>query len=47
MKSKTIDCEKRKDKQSADFDILRKDEQFWQRAVRILSKNEIVEIVSK
>jgi hypothetical protein len=40
----TSDCERKKrDKQSADFDILRMDEAFWQKTVRILSKNEISE----
>lgn len=41
----TSECEKKKvkDKQSVDFDIVRKDEVFWQKAVRILSKNEISE----
>lgn len=52
MDIKSNDIDKKKDKQSADVDILRKDEQFWQRAVKILARSEIqdaknAEIVSK
>ena len=43
MDIKSNDADKKRDKQSADFDILRKDEQFWQRAVKVLARNEIVE----
>ncbi|KAL7017085.1 hypothetical protein ACKWTF_010242 [Chironomus riparius] len=44
MDIKSNDKDKKKDKQSADLDILRKDEQFWQRAVKILARNEIQEL---
>jgi hypothetical protein len=43
MDIKSNDTDKKKDKQSADVDILLKDEQFWQRAVKILARNEIQE----
>jgi hypothetical protein len=43
MDTKSSDSERKRDKQSADFDILRKDEAFWQRAVRFLAKNEVSE----
>ena len=42
---------KRKDKQVvlnvADLDIVRKDEAFWQRAVKALAKEQIFESVEK
>lgn len=40
---KSADNEKKKDRETAGFEILRKDEQFWQRAVKVLSKIEISE----
>jgi hypothetical protein len=43
METKTSDCEKKREKQSADLDILRKEEEFWQKAVKILAKKEICE----
>lgn len=41
------DTEKKREKQSSDLDILRKDEQFWQKAVKVLSRNEISETKDK
>lgn len=43
MDSKSSDCERKKDRQGSEFDILRKDEIFWQKAVKFLSKNQISE----
>lgn len=40
---KVSDCEKKKDKQALDLDILNKDEEFWKKAVKVLSRVEISE----
>lgn len=40
---KLNDSEKKKDRESAGFEVLRKDEQFWQRAVKVLARIEISE----
>lgn len=40
---KSSDCEKKKDKQSMDLEILRKNEEFWQKAVKVLARIEISE----
>lgn len=40
---KSNEGEKKKDRESAGFEILRKDEQFWQRAVKYLARYEISE----
>ncbi len=40
---KLNESEKKKDRESVGFEVLRKDEQFWQRVVKILAKIEISE----
>lgn len=43
MDDKSGECIRRPEVKATDFEIIRKDEHFWQRAVKILAKNDISE----